>query len=77
MASDDPRLAAFLDKAEIREALGRFCRGMDRFDRAEYASAFWEDAEVAAGPFVVSAAACWDWAKPMHEAAAGPFPEIG
>ena len=68
MASDtDPRLTAFLDKAEIRECLGRFCRGMDRFDRDEYLAAFWGDAEMAAGPFVGTATDCWDWARPMHE----------
>ena len=69
MASDsDPRLAAFLDKAEIRDCLTRFSRGMDRFDRDEYLSAFHSDAQMAAGPFVGSAADCWDWAVPMHEA---------
>jgi SnoaL-like domain len=65
--ASDPRLAAFLDKEDIRECLGRFCRGMDRFDRDAYLSAFWPDAEMAAGPFVGSAADCWDWARPMHE----------
>lgn len=69
MASDrDARIAAMLDKHEIREALERFSRGMDRFDREIYLSAFWDDAEMAAGPFVGSAADCWDWAVPMHEA---------
>lgn len=68
-ASDrDGRIAAMLDKHEIRECLERFSRGMDRFDRAIYLSAFWDDAETAAGPFVGSAADCWDWAIPMHEA---------
>ena len=68
MANDrDPRLAAMLDKHEIRECLEAFSRGMDRFDRAAYLSAFWDDAEMAAGPFVGSAAECWDWAVPMHE----------
>ena len=69
MASDsDPRLAAFLDKAEIHECLTRFSRGMDRSDRDEYLSAFHSDAQMAAGPFVGSAVDCWDWAVPMHEA---------
>lgn len=67
MADDaDPRLAAFLDKAEIRECLTRFSRGMDRFDRDQFLSAFHPDAEVAAGPFVGAAADCWEWAMPMH-----------
>lgn len=72
MASDasmdrSARLEALLDKQDIRECLERFSRGMDRSDRAVYLSAFWEDAEMAAGPFVGSAADCWDWAVPMHE----------
>jgi hypothetical protein len=41
---------------------------MDRFDRDIYLSAFHDDAVMAAGPFVGSAAECWDWAVPMHEA---------
>jgi hypothetical protein len=68
MASDDPRLRHFLDKAEILDCLTRFCRGMDRFDREIYMSAFHDDAVIAAGPFVGSAADCWDWAVPMHKA---------
>ncbi|MFT4055410.1 MAG: nuclear transport factor 2 family protein [Novosphingobium sp.] len=69
MASDRAaRMAAMLDKHEIRECLERFSRGMDRSDRAIYLSAFWDDAEMAAGPFVGSTADCWDWAVPMHEA---------
>jgi hypothetical protein len=62
------RIDALLDKQDIQECLVRFSRGMDRFDRAIYLSAFWDDAEMAAGPFVGSAADCWDWAVPMHEA---------
>lgn len=58
---------ALLDKQDIREALAAFSRGMDRFDREAFLSAFWDDAEIAAGPFVGSAAECWDWAMPMHE----------
>jgi hypothetical protein len=71
MAMDADRLAkleALLDRQEILEALTRFSRGMDRLDRALYLSAFHEDAEMAAGPFVGSAAECADWAFPMHEA---------
>lgn len=62
------RLDALLDKQDILECLARFSRGMDRFDRDIYLSAFWDDAMMAAGPFVGSAADCWDWAVPMHEA---------
>lgn len=68
MASDrERRIDDLLDKEDIRECLTRFSRGMDRFDRETYLSAFHEDAEMAAGPFVGSAADCWDWAVPMHE----------
>jgi SnoaL-like domain len=64
----EARIEALLDKQEIMECLARFSRGMDRFDRDIYMSAFHDDAEMAAGPFVGSAADCWDWAVPMHEA---------
>lgn len=68
MASDrEKRLDALLDKQDIMECLARFSRGMDRFDRDIYLSAFWADGEMAAGPFVGSPADCWDWAVPMHE----------
>ncbi|MBC2667670.1 nuclear transport factor 2 family protein [Novosphingobium piscinae] len=56
------------DRQEILDCLTRFCRGMDRFDRDLFLSAFHPDAEIAAGPFVGSAAGCWDWAVPMHRA---------
>ncbi|WP_159872955.1 nuclear transport factor 2 family protein [Novosphingobium sp. 9U] len=66
--SREAQLDALLDKQDILEALARFSRGMDRFDRDTYLSAFWPDAEMAAGPFVGNAQDCWDWAIPMHEA---------
>ena len=62
------RLEGLLDKQDILECLTRFSRGMDRFDKAIYLSAFWPDGTMAAGPFVGSPAECWDWAMPMHEA---------
>jgi SnoaL-like domain len=62
------RLEQLLDKQDIIECLGRFSRGMDRFDREIYLSAFHPDAVMAAGPFVGSAVDCFDWAVPMHEA---------
>lgn len=62
------RLEDLLDKQDILECLTRFSRGMDRFDRETYLSAFWPDGTMAAGPFVGSPAECWDWAIPMHEA---------
>jgi hypothetical protein len=67
MATDADRLAQFMDKLEIGEALTRFSRGIDRLDRELCLSAFHDNAEMAAGPFVGSAAECADWAFPMHE----------
>lgn len=61
------RLQELLDKQDIQECLTRFSRGMDRFDRAAFLSAFHPDATIAAGPFVGSPAECYDWAVPMHE----------
>ncbi|MXO89908.1 nuclear transport factor 2 family protein [Pontixanthobacter aquaemixtae] len=68
--SDDARgnaIDALLAKQQIREALETFSKGMDRFDRDAFLAAFWDDATIAAGPFVGSPADCWDWAVPMHE----------
>jgi SnoaL-like domain len=62
------RLQTLLDRQDILDCLTRFSRGMDRFDRALYMSAFHDDATIAAGPFVGSAADCYDWAVPMHDA---------
>ncbi len=61
-------LRELLDRQDILDCLVRFSRGMDRFDRELFLSAFHDDAIVAAGPFVGSAAECYDWAMPMHEA---------
>ena len=63
------RLERLADRQEILDCLTRFCRGMDRFDRDLFLSAFHPDAEIAAGPFVGDPAGCWDWAVPMHQAA--------
>lgn len=62
------RMEQMLDRQEICDCLTRFSRGMDRFDRALFLSAFHADAVIAAGPFVGSAADCYDWAATMHEA---------
>ncbi len=62
------RIQGLADRQDIHDCLLRFCRGMDRFDRELYLSAFWGDAEMAAGPYVGDVPGCWDWAKPMHEA---------
>ncbi|MCX7285001.1 MAG: nuclear transport factor 2 family protein [Novosphingobium sp.] len=63
------RLQRLLDRQDILDCLTRFSRGMDRFDREMFLSAFHDDATIAAGPFVGSATECWDWAWPMHAAA--------
>ncbi len=63
----DAKLQALLDKQDITEALTRFSRGMDRLDRDLFLSAFHDDAQMAAGPFVGSVAECADWSFPMHE----------
>jgi SnoaL-like domain len=68
MMDRQTRLEQLLDKQDIIECLGRFSRGMDRFDREIFLSAFHADATVAAGPFVGSPAECFEWARPMHEA---------
>lgn len=62
------RLQELLDKQDITECLTRFSRGMDRFDRDIFVSAFHPDATIAAGPFVGGAGECYDWAVEMHEA---------
>jgi hypothetical protein len=66
--SREERIQDLLDKQDILEALTRFSRGLDRFDRELFLSAFWDDAEIVAGPYAGSAAGCWDWAVPLHEA---------
>jgi SnoaL-like domain len=62
------RLQQLANRQDILDCLTRFCRGIDRFDRELYLSAFHDNAEVAAGPYVGDAAGCWDWAVPMHQA---------
>ncbi|MGF7236372.1 MAG: nuclear transport factor 2 family protein [Frankia sp.] len=61
------RLELLLERQDIHDCLTRFSRGMDRFDRELFLSAFHPDAEIAAGPFVGNPAALYDWAAPMHE----------
>jgi hypothetical protein len=67
-AGRQKRIDDLLDKQDILECLTRFSRGMDRFDKEVYLSAFWPDGTMAAGPFVGSPEDCWNWAIPMHEA---------
>ncbi|MGI5219683.1 nuclear transport factor 2 family protein [Nocardia sp. CA-290969] len=67
VADQQARLAALLDRQDILDCLTRFSRGMDRFDRALFLSAFHPDAEIAAGDFVGGPEALYDWASAMHE----------
>ena len=61
------RLGELLDRQDILDALTRFARGMDRFDRDTFLSAFHPDAEIAAGPFVGEPAALYNWARDLHD----------
>jgi hypothetical protein len=61
------RLGELFDRQDILDALTRFARGMDRFDRDAFLSAFHDDAEIAAGPFVGQPAALYDWARDLHD----------
>ncbi|MEO6248273.1 MAG: nuclear transport factor 2 family protein [Sphingomicrobium sp.] len=61
------RLGELLDRQDILDALTRFARGMDRFDRDDFLSAFHADAEVAAGPFVGQPEPLYAWAMAMHD----------
>lgn len=65
---DEARLKILLDKQDIQECLTRFARGMDRFDRECFLSAFHDDATIAAGPFVGQPDDLFDWARGLHEA---------
>lgn len=60
-------LAKWLQRQEILDCLTRFSRGMDRFDRALFLSAFHPDAVIAAGPFVGGPEALYEWAAALHE----------
>jgi hypothetical protein len=61
------RLEQLLDRQDILDCQVRFSRGMDRFDRELFLSAFHCDAVVAAGPFVGGPVALYDWASKLHE----------
>jgi hypothetical protein len=64
---DPERLQHMLDRQDILDCLVRFSRGMDRFDRDLFLSAFHRDAVIAAGPFVGAPDALYDWASELHE----------
>jgi hypothetical protein len=61
------RLEILLHRQEILDCLTRFSRGMDRFDRELFLSAFHADATIAAGDFVGGPADLYAWASAMHE----------
>ena len=61
------RLEQLLDRQDILDCLLRFCRGMDRFDRELFRSAFHSDAVIAAGPFVGGPDELYEWASKLHE----------
>lgn len=61
------KLSLLLNRQEILDCLVRFSRGMDRFDRSLFLSAFHEDAVIAAGDFVGGPADLYDWASHLHE----------
>lgn len=67
--SQDPsaRLQQLLDRQDIYDCLVRFSRGMDRFDRDLFLSAFHDDAILSAGEYVAGPAAIYDWASELHE----------
>ena len=65
--SSNTRLEQLLDRQDILDCLVRFCRGMDRFDRELFLSAFHADAVIAAGPFVGGPVELYVWASDLHE----------
>ena len=60
------RIDRLLDRQDILDCLTRFSRGMDRFDRALFLSAFHPDATIAAGTFVGGPEPLYAWASAMH-----------
>lgn len=61
------RLERVLDRQDILDSLVRFSRGIDRFDRDLFLSAFHDDATIAAGVFVGGPVDLYGWAAHMHE----------
>ena len=61
------RVAQLLDRQDILDCLVRFSRGMDRFDKSLFLSAFHSDAIIAAGEFVGSPFKLYEWARKLHE----------
>ena len=61
------RLERLLARQDILDCLIRFSRGMDRFDRELFLSAFHPDAVIAAGEFVGDPVNLYNWARDLHE----------
>jgi SnoaL-like domain len=61
------RLERLLDRQDILDCLVAFSRGIDRFDRELFLSAFHHDAVISAGEFVGGPQDLYDWASAMHE----------
>lgn len=61
------QLETLLERQAILDCQTRFSRGMDRFDRDLFLSAFHRDATIAAGEFVGGPEALYDWAAQLHE----------
>jgi hypothetical protein len=61
------KLEQLLDRQAILDCLTRFSRGMDRFDRELFLSAFHSNAVIAAGEFVGGPVALYDWASKLHQ----------
>lgn len=61
------RLEQMLDRQDILDCLIRFSRGMDRFDRELFLSAFHSDAVIDAGEFVGGPEPLYEWASELHE----------
>jgi hypothetical protein len=66
-SEQSPRLRALIDRQDIDDCLTRFSRGMDRFDRELFLSAFHATAVIAAGDFVGGPDDLYQWAQTMHE----------
>lgn len=61
------RLQQVIDRQDIHDSLVRFARGVDRFDRELFLSAFHDDAIIDAGPYVGGPVGLYDWVSVLHE----------
>ncbi len=64
---DNDPIASLLDKQEIHELVLRYCRGIDRFDRAAVAACFHPDATDTHGSFNGTITEFIDWAFRLLE----------